>query len=144
MRRIKDGASKTVAVDELRAGLNPDDLRGCWAMPGLAAGTAALFGDANSPNAPGGNADDMENCEGAGLAGDGSQGMGCFDSDTTGQMAARSAHTGGVHVLMVDGSARFVNDDIDSTAGQTECGPEPYGVWQAMHTRAGGELIDES
>ena len=62
MRQIKDGASKTVAVDELRAGVNEQDLRGCWAMPGLSAGTAAFIGDANAPNSRGGNSDDMENC----------------------------------------------------------------------------------
>lgn len=93
-RHITDGASKTVAVDELRAGLNPKDIRGCWAMPGLSAGTAALFGDAKTPNASGGNSDDMENCAAAGLAGDSRRGMGCFDSDSTSQMAPRSAHPG--------------------------------------------------
>ena len=143
IRHIKDGASKTVAVDELRAGLNENDIRGCWAMPGLSVGTAAFFGDAHAPNASGGNSDDMENCKVAGLAGDGSQRMGCFDSDNTGQMAARSSHPGGVHVLMVDGSARFVGDDIDSKASRTSCGPRPHGVWQALHTRAGGEDVND-
>ncbi len=142
MRHIKDGLSKTVAVDELRAGLNPQDIRGCWAMPGLASGTAALFGDAGRPNDPGGNSDDMENCAAAGLAGDRSRGMGCFDSNSTGQMAPRSAHTGGVHVLMLDGSVRFVNNNVDSKADKNACGPNP-GVWQAMHTRAGGDTAME-
>ncbi len=136
-RDITDGASKTVAVDELRAGLNPRDIRGCWAMPGLSAGTAALFGDANAPNACGGNSDDMENCMAAGLAGDGSQCMGCFESRSTGQMASRSVHPGGVHVMMADGSVRFVEDDIDSRAPKEGCGPTPRGVWQAIHTRGG-------
>jgi len=140
-RQIKDGDSNTVAVDELRAGLNANDIRGCWAMPGLSAGTAALFGDASRPNAPGGNSDDMENCAAAGLAGDGSQGMGCFDSNSTGQMAARSAHAGGVHTLLVGGSVHFVSNDVDSKADQNGCGSGPLGVWQALHTRAGGEAF---
>ena len=143
MRNFKDGTSHTVAVDELRAGLNPEDLRGSWAMPGLSAGTSALFGDANRPNARGGNSDDMENCAAAGLAGDGSRGMGCFDSKSTAQMAARSAHPGGVHVLMVDGSVRFVSNDVESKAGKQGCGSGPLGVWQAIHTRAGGETVGE-
>jgi hypothetical protein len=143
MRQITDGASKTVAVDELRAGLNPNDIRGCWAMPGLSAGTAALYGDANVPNAGGGSSDDMENCEEAGLAGDGSQGMGCFDINSTAQMAPRSMHPGGVHVMMVDSSVRFVGNDIDSKGSKDGCGPRPHGVWQAIHTRAGGEVVNE-
>ena len=143
MRQITDGASKTVAVDELRSGLNPNDIRGCWAMPGLSAGTAAFFGDADVPNARGGNSDDMENCQASGSARDGSQGMGCFDTNSTGQMAARSSHPGGVHVMMVDGSVRFVGDDVDSKGSQQGCGPRPHGVWQAIHTRAGNEVVNE-
>ncbi len=144
LRSIRDGASKTIAVDELRTGLNAHDLRGCWAMPGLAAGTAALFGDANRPNACGGNSDDMENCNATGYAGDGSKCMGCFESQSTSQMASRSAHQGGVHVMMVDGSVRFVGNDVDSSENKEGCGPGPHGVWQAMHTRAGGEVVNES
>ncbi len=140
IRKITDGTSKTVAVDELRAGLNADDLRGSWAMPGLGAGTAALFGDAEVPNARGGNSDDMENCAVAGFLGDGSLGMGCFDTNATSQMAARSMHPEGVFALMVDGSVRFVTENIESNP--TEIGSPPQGVWQAIHTRAGGEIFD--
>ena len=140
MLQIKDGMSKTVAADELRAGLNEHDLRGCWAMPGLSAGTAALFGDARTPNAVGGSSDDMENCLATGLAGDNRHGMGCFASDSTGQMAARSMHPGGVHVVMVDSSVRFLTDDINSRAAKEGCGSAP-GIWQAIHTRDGGEVL---
>ena len=133
MRQIKDGASNTVAVDELRAGLNPYDIRGSWAMPGLAIGTGSLFGDAGSPNASGGNSDDIENCTASGLAGDGSRGMGCYESNSTAQVAARSAHPGGVHVLKLDGSVHWVEDGVDSKSEGSGCGDE-RGVWQAMHT----------
>ncbi len=139
-RHIRDGTSKTVAIDELRAGLNPQDIRGCWAMPGLGSGTGAFFGDAERPNATGGNSDDMENCASSGSAGDNSRGMGCFDSPSTGQMASRSAHRGGVHVAMVDASVRFVSNDVDSSSEKEGCGPKP-GVWQAMHTRAGRDNV---
>ena len=142
MRDIRDGTSNTVAVDELRAGLNRHDLRGSWAMPGLGAGTAALFNDASDPNDDGGSSDDMENCIVSGSAGDGSKRMGCFDSDSTGQMAPRSMHTGGVQVLMADGSARFVSDNIDSRSAEHNCGSQ-RGVWQAIHTRAGNEVVGE-
>lgn len=43
-------------------------------------------------------------------------------------VAASSYHSGGVGVCMADGSVRFVNDSIT------------YTTWQAMGTRAGGEV----
>ncbi len=46
-----------------------------------------------------------------------------------GWKAARSLHTGGVHLLMCDGSVRFVSNNIDNT------------LWRSLATRAGGEVI---
>jgi high-affinity nickel-transport protein len=43
--------------------------------------------------------------------------------------SARSGHSGGVNVLLCDGSVRFVRDGIDPT------------TWQAVATRAGGEVV---
>lgn len=140
MREIRDGVSKTIAVDELRAGINPQDLRGSWAMPGLSAGTSGLFGDANAPNACGSNADDMENCDASGASEDRSLCMGCFNSRSTSQMASRSAHDGGVFVALTDGSVHFVQDNIDAHANKEDCGPDPHGIWQSMHTRSGKEV----
>ncbi|MBP3956395.1 DUF1559 domain-containing protein [Gemmata sp. G18] len=45
-----------------------------------------------------------------------------------GRLAARSAHTGGVNVVLCDGSVRFVRNDI------------PLAAWRALATRAGGEV----
>jgi hypothetical protein len=99
---ITDGTSNTVAVDELRAGMNAQDLRGSWAMPGLSAGTAAMFNDASAPNSREPYSDDMENCAVSGMLGNASNGMGCFDGTNTSQMAARSMHPGGLQILMAD------------------------------------------
>jgi prepilin-type processing-associated H-X9-DG protein len=44
-------------------------------------------------------------------------------------VAASSYHTGGVNVVMADGSVRFFSDGID------------FPSWQAMGSRAGGEII---
>ncbi|MEI8018387.1 MAG: DUF1559 domain-containing protein [Schlesneria sp.] len=46
-----------------------------------------------------------------------------------GWKAARSLHVGGVHLLMCDGSVRFVSNNIDNT------------LWRSLATRAGGEVI---
>lgn len=52
-------------------------------------------------------------------------------SFNAGLTAARSRHTGGVQVLMCDGSTRFVSETID------------IGLWQALGTRSGEEILGE-
>ena len=52
-------------------------------------------------------------------------------SHNFGLTAARSRHTGGVHVLLCDGSARFISENIDLT------------IWRGLGTRAGGEVLGE-
>jgi len=47
-----------------------------------------------------------------------------------------SQHPGGVHVLMGDGSVRFIKETIDSPRQPGR------GVWQKLATRNGGEIID--
>lgn len=46
-------------------------------------------------------------------------------------VSARSAHTGGVQIALVDGSCRFVSENIN------------LDIWRALATRAGGEVIGE-
>lgn len=55
-------------------------------------------------------------------------------ADTPGEHAiisARSYHTGGVHAQLADGSVRFVSSNIDR------------GIWRALGTRAGGEVVSD-
>lgn len=55
----------------------------------------------------------------------------CENFTTTGVFAARSHHTGGVHVLLCDGSLRFVNDNIERS------------IWKAIGTRASKEVVTQ-
>ena len=49
-----------------------------------------------------------------------------------GLFSARSLHPGGVNLMMMDGSVRFVHDSIDLE------------IWQALATRNGGEHVERS
>jgi len=57
----------------------------------------------------------------------------CIASDANstgaGWHAARSNHTGGVNLMLGDGSGRFVSDNVD------------LAVWRGLSTRAGGEVV---
>ena len=52
-------------------------------------------------------------------------------SHNAGLTAARSRHTGGVVVLLCDGSVRFVSDNINAA------------TWSGLATRSGAEVIGE-
>ncbi|MEZ6122265.1 MAG: DUF1559 domain-containing protein [Planctomycetaceae bacterium] len=53
------------------------------------------------------------------------------NSHNAGYTAARSRHTGGVGLLLCDGSSRFVSDNIDLE------------LWQGIGSRSGGEVLGE-
>ena len=55
--------------------------------------------------------------------------MDCVQHSNPAWKAARSRHTGGVNVLVCDGSVRFVRDSISAQS------------WAAVGTRAGGEVV---
>ena len=63
----------------------------------------------------------------------GNQQYNCGDTAITRfHLAASSYHTGGVNVGMADGSVRFVTDGIN------------FQAWQAMGSRAGGEVFSDN
>jgi prepilin-type processing-associated H-X9-DG protein len=55
----------------------------------------------------------------------------CIGNTEQGHVAARSQHTGGVHIGMADGSVRFVSDNIDGA------------LWRGVGTTGNGEVLGE-
>ena len=59
-----------------------------------------------------------------------------------GILNASSYHTGGVNVVLMDGSVQFVSSNIDTgntALAPVTAGPSPYGVWGALGSIDGGE-----
>ena len=64
--------------------------------------------------------------------------------DQWGISSASSYHPNGIMASFVDGSVRFISDNIDTgnpSFPEVVAGPSPYGVWGAMGTRAGRETV---
>ncbi|QDV20219.1 putative major pilin subunit [Gimesia panareensis] len=64
-------------------------------------------------------------------------------------LAPSSLHVGGVHTLMADGAVRFISSNINTgnlstaTPNPGAISPSPYGVWGALGTKEGGEVLGE-
>jgi prepilin-type N-terminal cleavage/methylation domain-containing protein len=129
----RDGTSNTIALSEVRVRANDADQRGAWALPwtgstllafdmhhGGAAGTgftinSGSFGQTQPPNNQGPNIDMLYKC--TDLAGAQLEKMPCnnFGGGTFAYLSAapRSNHPGGVHMTLLDGSVRFVTNNVD-------------------------------
>jgi prepilin-type N-terminal cleavage/methylation domain-containing protein/prepilin-type processing-associated H-X9-DG protein len=65
-------------------------------------------------------------------------------SNTPGIFTAQSRHTNGVNVLFADGSVHWISEAINAgnqAAPERLSGESPYGVWGALGTINGGEVI---
>jgi prepilin-type N-terminal cleavage/methylation domain-containing protein/prepilin-type processing-associated H-X9-DG protein len=156
IKDIHDGTSKTILLGEMRAGLDPFDCRGIWAMSG---GPSALwaggyYGDDNGPNASSLEGDDDMSCNDVeqalfGSSGAGSEGeilmaragMGCVGPKGNWQMTSRSLHIGGVNVCMADGSVRFISDFIQLGTDVNPPGPNNLGLWDKLLLPDDGQTI---
>ena len=75
----------------------------------------------------------------------------CVDAwvEGGGAASASSRHQGGAHVLMGDGAVVFITDSIEAgnsryNISQLPPGEKsPYGLWGALGTRAGKEVVEE-
>ncbi len=159
---ISDGASNTILVGEIRAGITSYDCRGIWAMSG---GPSALwghgyFGDDDGPNCAVLNADNSAGCGDLWTALGGGPnvalaGMACCQGCTVGnETGARSMHGGGVNTCFADGSVHWISDYIQLGV-QASTWPPPVGtaappapqflgVWDKLNLSSDGFPIDAS
>ncbi|MBI3839340.1 MAG: DUF1559 domain-containing protein [Planctomycetia bacterium] len=131
-REFPNGLSKTVAVEEIRAGIDPLDRRGVWALGFIGCSVTAAHGTGggNANKGPNRGEDFIQGCPelqqrlGAQLQ---AENMPCsyrkIPIEISERATARSEHSSGVNLLMADGSVHFVSDDVDSN------------VWHLMHRR---------
>lgn len=145
MAHIRDGASNTLLLGELRVGVNQYDNRGVWAMG--TAGSSCLFAfgyhsDAHCPNACYDNSDDVETCcylqnTNPGLATLREECMTCHCGSLNAQATTRSMHYRGVFTAFCDGSVHFISNFIDCSGG-------PNAVWSRLIASADGMPLDIS
>ena len=134
---FSSGLSKTIFIEEIRAGLHPLDRRGVWALgfPGSSITVChGLYGN-TGPNM---GKDAIQGCSetAAHVADLEQQGMPCLKSKTDPRLeiseraTARSMHVGGVNLLMADGSVHFLADSVDKW------------LWHNLHNRTRREPVD--
>lgn len=135
VQEFKNGLANLVGIDEVRAGLTVDDVRGVWALGAVGASITlghGLVGDASGPNCRRPRSDDIIGCnqvhEVFGEEAMVLEGMPCASYVLSEQATARSMHPGGVNALMMDGSAKFYSDDMDLS------------IWHAVHSRETREV----
>lgn len=119
---VRDGASNTILLSELRAGMNSVDSRGVWAIgiPGASITACnAWWGDDPGPNCLITASDDTWGCNSDNCKP--RLKMPCYTSSSGGDQAtARSSHAGGVQTAFCDGSVHWISDSVQCAGNQDE------------------------
>ncbi|MEO2047552.1 MAG: DUF1559 domain-containing protein [Pirellulales bacterium] len=144
--QILDGTSNTIMAGEIRIGLSEIDRRGTWAMGSAGASNLVSHGfggDANGPNPSNDNSDDIIGCPDLqrqlGAKTLIQERMSCCPGCRGNQAAPRSLHPpGGVHVVMCDGSARWIGDDINTSGAWGAC----CSVWDRLISSQEGSPVE--
>ncbi|MEM8944985.1 MAG: DUF1559 domain-containing protein [Planctomycetota bacterium] len=145
LEQVTDGTSNTLLLGELRAGVSSSDPRGVWALG--AHGSSSLWGhgadNGNGPNACQPDGDGLFGCgriRGS-VGGTDALAAECMSCDSiAGQGGAKSLHPGGINAGFVDGSVRYLHDDIDKGT-QWELNPEKYHTWQRLCASGDGQAV---
>jgi prepilin-type processing-associated H-X9-DG protein len=149
MAHIRDGASNTILLGEVRAGVTKVDSRGVWAMSGGASAMwchGGVLGDDYGPNCPGALSDDIVACDSVQASFGGSdglirEGMPCyFGWNMNVQTGARSMHASGVNTAFCDGSVHWISDFIQSVPSV----PANLSVWDRLNASDDGQSVDDS
>jgi len=147
MGEMRDGASNTVLLAEIRAGVTSFDSRGVWAMAGGCPN--ALWGHGYCGDDYGPNnrvcllADDVLACTEiqavwGGAAELARMGMSCSNGNWPNfQQTARSMHAGGVYACLADGSVRWLSDYIEVSVNNSRYAA----VWDRLMLSADGYSI---
>jgi prepilin-type N-terminal cleavage/methylation domain-containing protein len=136
LRDFPAGTTCMTAIDEIRAGIDPIDPRGVWALGMVGSSITCCqgiynLGNTGPPNNLSPNADDIVGCSALitkyGLSDLTLKGMPCKSfvvngNELSNQATSRTMHPMGVHILMLDGSAHYISENID---------PQ---VWQDIHS----------
>ena len=108
---ITDGASQTVLVAELRIQPSLRDNRGAWAFHAAGSASVGLDCDTLCQGINGDSKSDwIPFCDPVPTA------LSCtFQNDVDSNSGPRSQHRPGAHLLLGDGSVRFVSENVDQT-----------------------------
>ena len=111
---IKDGTSNTMAVAEYLTGLNETDIRGFFYTNRAGAQFLYTTLTPNSSSPDNLYAFHPSFCPSDGSRNKPAMNLPCVGADTDANYASpRSRHSGGVNILLCDGSVRFVQNGID-------------------------------
>lgn len=131
IRDVLDGASNVMMVSEIRVG-HPT-FQGAGFNPS-AEGICTVSGSPANPSNRGRSwayADIATNYAFSTLLPPNSPLPECYENSDYTNGAARSHHTGGVHIVLVDGAVRFVSDTLDLT------------TWRRLGNKSDGAVVGE-